>query len=423
MFCGRQPAPNLSVRRVAGSPRPLVVLTGMVQHPSRSCQPGSLAINDRLRIAVFTTGRFHLLDLARELAARGHRVRFYTMVPPWRTRRFGLPAECHRWLLPAVAPQFVAARAARGTRWSVSAERALLEAYDRVGARSVSRCDLFVGISGACNRVGAAVRQRYGTRVWIERGSRHILSQKAILDAIPGADRVASYSVRREEADYAAADVVSVLSQHCAESFREYGFPSDRLVCTTPGVDLRMFPPTVAPPADPPTVVMAGVWSLQKGCDVLTAAWRMLPGVRLLHVGRVGDCPLPTDPGFEHRPAVDQTELAGVYAQAQVFALASRQEGLATVLPQALACGLRVVCTDRTGGADLVSFMSDPTAVRVVPTNDPVALADGLRAALADARADTGLRDRLGSGRVGLSWAAYAERYEANLLAKGVGRG
>jgi glycosyltransferase involved in cell wall biosynthesis len=75
------------------------------------------------------------------------------------------------------------------------------------------------------------------------------------------------------------------------------------------------------------------------------------------------------------------------------------------------------VCTDRTGGADLAAFAADPTAVRVVPADDPAALAEGLRQSLADARADVGLRDRLGAGRSRLSWAAYAERYEANLLA------
>src|SRR5690242_18534482 len=35
----------------------------------------------RLRIAIATGGRFHVLDLARELAALGHEVQLYSFVP------------------------------------------------------------------------------------------------------------------------------------------------------------------------------------------------------------------------------------------------------------------------------------------------------------------------------------------------------
>ena len=137
--------------------------------------------------------------------------------------------------------------------------------------------------------------------------------------------------------------------------------------------------------------------------------------MKLLHVGPIGDCPLPGEAGFEHVDKVEQSKLPGYYARGHVFALASREEGLATVQPQALASGLRLVCSDRTGGADLGEFLDDPTAVRVVPTDDPNALASALRLALNDARSDSGFRDRLGSAREELTWAAYGRRYDAGL--------
>src|SRR4029453_17655357 len=112
-----------------------------------------------------------------------------------------------------------------------------------------------------------------------------------------------------------------------------------------------MFPATPAPPPHAtPTIIMVGAWSLQKGCDVLTEAWRRLPpGTRLLHVGPLGDAPLPGDMGFEHRDAVDQRQLTGCYAQAHVMALASRQEGRGLGLAQALGSGLLVAATEPTG--------------------------------------------------------------------------
>ena len=58
----------------------------------------------RLNIAIATVGRFHVLDLARELHALGHDVRFYSCVPRARARSFGLPDECHIPLLPLALP-------------------------------------------------------------------------------------------------------------------------------------------------------------------------------------------------------------------------------------------------------------------------------------------------------------------------------
>lgn len=369
----------------------------------------------KLRIAILSSGRFHVCDLARELSLRGHDVRFHSLVPPRRTRRFGLPPACNRWLLPRVAHRAAAYKLLARTRLRHRADEGLHRAIDAAAAKVLEPCDVFIGMSGLCNRVAARAKQ-FGAQVWIERGSRHILSQKEILDRIAGAGTVAEFSVRRELIDYDHADVISLLSQHCVDSFLDRGFPPQQLVRNPLGVNLDMFPPTTAPPADRPTVLMVGTWCLRKGCDVLTAAWRRLPGVRLLHVGPVQDAPLPTDPLFEHVDKVPQFELTHQYARAHVFALASREEGLATVQPQALASGLRLVCTDRTGGADLAAMIPDRRAVRVVPTDDPDALAGALAESLQDSKADTGVRDRLGPAKGELTWAAYARRYEANLF-------
>src|SRR5215831_13493633 len=63
-----------------------------------------MSMNKKLRIAIAAKGRFHLLDVARELSALGHDVKFYSVVPKARAIRFGLPKECHVSLLPLMAP-------------------------------------------------------------------------------------------------------------------------------------------------------------------------------------------------------------------------------------------------------------------------------------------------------------------------------
>jgi glycosyltransferase involved in cell wall biosynthesis len=274
-------------------------------------------------------------------------------------------------------------------------------------------------MSGMSNRSAVMARQKYGAKIWIERGSTHILCQQRILDALPGSTKVSDESVHREMVDYGNADYVSVLSQHCLESFVEHGVDASRLFCNPLGVDLSVFRPTESPIGDEPTIIMTGNWSYQKGCHWLVEAWKRLPGVRLLHVGKVGDCPLPKEPGFEHYEPVDQNHLIDFYRRAHVFVLASAQDGLATVQPQALACGLRLVCTTRTGGADLRQFVLDSDVISVVDPGDVGSLANAIREQLRVSLLESGVRMRLrDSAKEDLSWGGYARRYDTEIRSK-----
>ena len=369
-----------------------------------------------LRIAIVTSGRFHVLDLARELAALGHDVTFYSHVPRRRAEQFGLPAKCHRALLPYVfplvalqrkAPQLLRDRVDVMLQWLL----------DRVAARLLEPCDVFIGMSGLCVQSARCARAKYGAKVFLERGSRHVLSQKDILEAIPGIRRpvVPDFNVKRELQGYAFADVISVPSQHVERSFAERGIPKSKIFRNPYGVDLQMFQPTPTPELNHPTVIFAGTWCLRKGCDVLWNACHSANVWHLLHVGAIGDLPVPQSPLFTHIDAVPQRQLAEMYCKSHVFAHPSREEGLSLVQAQGLACGLPLVCTDRTGGEDLREMIADPEWVTVVPHDDAVGLGQGIERALARAGQHRGLRDILGSARARLSWRAYGERYSAEI--------
>jgi glycosyltransferase involved in cell wall biosynthesis len=376
-------------------------------------------VTRRLNIAIATGGRFHVLDLARELHELGHHVKFYSYVPRARARRFGLPDECHVSLLPPAFP---------AVAWQRLMRRLMPKAHERVLYALLNRgvmmrlhpCDVFICMSGIYLEAARFAKQRYGATIWLERGSRHILSQDEILAAIPGADRPSPLAIRRELAGYALADRVVIPSHHAAESFRRDEPTHDKLFYNPYGVDLAMFPPREAIPSEPLSLLFVGMWSLQKGCDLLAEAVRQVLGVRLTHVGAIGDLDFPIgDDKFVHVDPVPQPELARFYAAADVFVLASRQEGLGMVLSQALASGLPLICTDRTGGADLAHTPALAARITVVPHDEVGALACAF----------AGWRDRRRGGerlprlsetdRQKLSWAAYARRYSDELLARG----
>jgi glycosyltransferase involved in cell wall biosynthesis len=359
-----------------------------------------------------TSGRFHVGDLARELTRLGLDVTFYSLLPASRTTPLGLdPRKC-RWLWAAM-PAWLLHRAAR----SPASERVLAETIDRAAAASLEPCDALIIMSGMALRTIARAK-RLGARTFVERSSRHIRSQKEILAKLAaqypeaGVRQVDDWILERELAEYALADEVVVPSRQAEDSF-----PAERLFRNPFGTNLAQFHPTSAPPPSPPRFVMAGAWSYEKGVDVLVEAWplvrRALPTAELHHVGPVIDAPVPTAlAGFTHEDKVPQPALLERYARAHVFVLASRQEGLAVVQAQAMASGLRLVCTDRTGGADLAELAETP--VHVVPSDQPVALADALIAAY---EAVKGGRDALGDRLSRLSWAAYAERWRSHLEA------
>ena len=366
-----------------------------------------------MRIGIVTSGRFWLVDLARELVALGHEVVLYSCVPKKRAEKFGFPDSRHRSLFPYVWPLV-----GLSTCYSSPVANAILQlALDHLVARMLAPCDVFVGMSGLCVKSARTARQKFGAKVFLERGSRHILSQKEILEQIRGARHpaVSTFDVGRELWGYQFADVISIPSKHVERSFLERDFPSFKLFRNPYGVDISSFAPTEVP-SGPPTAIFVGEWSLRKGCDVLWETCRAAKSWSLLHVGPVGDAHLPYHPLFTHCDSVPQMKLPEFYRQAHIFVHASREEGLSLVQAQALACGLPLVCTDRTGGEDLREILGLDEWVTVVPAGNVVALAEGVAKAFAQAKTQHGLRDILGDSREKLSWRAYGKRYHDELL-------
>lgn len=193
---------------------------------------------------------------------------------------------------------------------------------------------------------------------------------------------------------YPQADCVIALSPEIRASLLQAGIPvADRIVeIGNPGVfhppgDL-LEAPAFLPQPTPRFICAVGSLGYQKGFDVLLSAFARLshPALNLVILGEgalrgqleeqcraLGIEQRVHMPGFVKRPS-------DVISQAELFVLASRWEGFPNVLLEALATGVPVVATDCDGAPR--SMLEDGHHGHLVASEDPLALSEGIEAAL-----------------------------------------
>lgn len=363
---------------------------------------------NKVKVNILSPGRFHVCDLARELDKNGYDVKFYSFVPASETSKYGLPRHCSASVIGVVGMFLLIERKIfKKQQWARSL-RILVQDY--FTALYMRKCDICISMSGDFV-YSLKVAKNQGAVVILERGSKHILEQRRILESIPsnkGKKPVPDINVKRELAGYEIADYISIAAQHVKDSFFKYNYPENKLFVNPYGVDLSMFKPLpgINKKYD---AIMVGQWSYQKGCDMLAEAV-IKADMTLLHVGALSDVPFPKDRRFTHVEPVSQTELLNYYNQAYIFVLPSRQEGLAMVQAQAIACNLPVVGTEDSGVEDLKDFVQNPEFINVVSPNT----VDNIYANLVKTREQaSSLSSYLyaGNGLDNITWAAYGRRY------------
>ena len=202
----------------------------------------------------------------------------------------------------------------------------------------------------------------------------------------------------------------------------EYGVPAERITIARPGSD----PAPLAAGSRDGVVRLLSVGAVvpRKGFDVLIAAlatlgdlpWRLtIAGdlTRDLNAAARLDADIAGH-ALENRVAVLGTvspqHLAALYAEADVFALASHFEGYGMAYAEAVTHGLPVVGT--TGGAIPDTVPSD--AGLLVPPGDMPALAKALRRVIGD----SDLRQRLADGARAAAPQFPTWRQSAEILAR-----
>ena len=127
------------------------------------------------------------------------------------------------------------------------------------------------------------------------------------------------------------------------------------------GVDLKLFSArTVAPEARPLTVGFVGALSQRKGARYLLTALASLPkGAAKLVIYTRAAVDRDLIRGFEGldveiRGGLSDEALAADIKRCDLVALPSIAEGFGLVILEAMACGVPVLCSTSTGGADFI---------------------------------------------------------------------
>lgn len=360
-----------------------------------------------MKVNILSPGRFHVLDLARELDKNGLDVKFYSFVPTKRARQFGLPEHCSASLFYVMLPFLAISRLFRHARW---ASQLRIWIQDRLTALVMRRCDVLIAMSG--DFIAAPMKaKKDGAIIIVERGSKHILEQKRILESIPtlkNREPVPKANVKRELKCYEFADYISIASQHVKRSFLAHDYPERKLIINPYGTDLSMFYP-LRKKERKYDVIMVGAWSYQKGADLLLQAIRRLK-IQFLHVGALVDVPFEEDEYCHHHEPVDQKELVHFYNNAKVFILPSRQDGWGMVLTQAIACNLPIIGSPDSGAEDLQQMVLHPEYITLIKSYEVEAVIESIQDALSKYNR---LGESLYAGDAihNLTWEAYGQRY------------
>jgi glycosyltransferase involved in cell wall biosynthesis len=372
-----------------------------------------------MKVTISVGGRFHAFDLARQLHNRGVLHRLITSYPKFKTMEWGIPRNKIASILSNELLNRGWNKLPGPLKFGWNPSFFLHDRYDQLAAEKIPKeTDLFVGWSGFSLHSLRRAKDM-GALTILERGSSHMLYQTNILkkeyETFGMTPKVAHPKIiTKELEEYALADYISIPSTFVKDTFIQHGISPEKLIQVPYGVDLGNFQPI--PKKDRVfRIIHCGGLSLQKGVHYLLQAFYEL-NLKNSELWLIGGMSQEIKPFLEKyklpnviiKGTFPQSELFKQYSQGSVFCLNSIDEGFGMVIPQAMACGLPVICTTNTAGIDIVRDGKDGF---IIPISDVESLREKLVYFYKNMERceemGVSARNRVKSG---FSWDDYGER-------------
>ncbi|CAN5633144.1 hypothetical protein BH18VER1_BH18VER1_00980 [soil metagenome] len=220
------------------------------------------------------------------------------------------------------------------------------------------RFDLFHSWSGDCLESLRTARRR-GIPSLIEIPTWHRDRGKTVRPPVVSADsKKRTWKERllpdreRYIEEYDLADLLIVLSEKAADTFRVQGFPDEKLFYLPRGVDVERFRPGVRPPKF--RAIFSGALIERKGIHHLLEAWHRLE-LKDAELWLVGSVHPEAKPHLEKfwrdniRVVGFARDVENYLSQGTIHVFPSQCEGSAKVTYEAAACGLPQITTREAG--------------------------------------------------------------------------
>ncbi|WP_324665343.1 glycosyltransferase family 4 protein [Haloarcula sediminis] len=178
-------------------------------------------------------------------------------------------------------------------------------------------------------------------------------------------------------------DEILAVSSFVKDSLVDGGFPAEKISVTPLGIDTADYPTSPAATEEQFTVLYIGSVTIGKGIPYLLDAWEHNgwgddEQARLVLCGHVSSTmrKVLNRYNFENVATPGFVDPRDYHQKASVFAFPSVSDGCPRAPLEAIAAGLPIITTDRTGTTDIIT---DGEEGFVVPASDAAALADRLK--------------------------------------------
>jgi len=251
----------------------------------------------------------------------------------------------------------------------VSLSRYMHDSFSRsLAKRLPGDADVFIGLS-AYSLEALQKAKHLGLTAIVDHGSLHEKEERESLLAECekyGFREYGNWSqkwlLEKQDEEYGISDKVIVLSELAKKSMVKHGVDESKIFVNRCGVDLSCFRPGKKKD-DIFRITQCSGLIPRKGAHYLIQAFSELnlPNSELLFVGSP-----PTDPALQKILSkyskknikfvghVPQSQLPAYYQKSSVFILPSLADGFGMVVPQAMACGLPSIVTEKVGAAELI---------------------------------------------------------------------
>lgn len=321
-----------------------------------------------MKVSIIVGGRFHAFDLAEQLHKKNCLKKLITSYPKKYVKNNFNIATDNIISLPLKEILFRSFKKVKFIEEHFDIDLITSKLFAKKASKltNFSDTNILVGWS-SFSLYSFEQSKKYNCINILERGSTHIEFQRDILreeyDLLGIKPNLPSQKlIEIEKKEYELSDYICVPSEFAKKTFLKKGYDENKVVKNIYGVDLSKF--NIHGKVETKNkfnIICVGSLSVRKGVIYLIKAFNELK-LKNSNLIFVGDVEKKLDKILSQKlndrikifKSVNQNLLKNFYINSSVCVTCSVEEGLSMVQLQAMACGLPVICTENSGGREII---------------------------------------------------------------------